>query len=135
MQASYENADCPPMTGVLEQLIKVLHYTFNFHKKISTNMELIQNLANRMSAYGIQVGTPSIILMLLANIKTATKHEYGWEFRSAMQSIHTKYPYNYKHDKASLKVIMQRRIPWGPSKTLRRPAPQLQTQWWILSSS
>jgi hypothetical protein len=33
-----------------------------------------------MSAYGIEVGTPSIVLMLLANIETATKHEYGWEF-------------------------------------------------------
>jgi hypothetical protein len=80
MQAAYENADRPPMTDVLKQLIEVLHCTFDFHKKISANMELVQNLANRMSAYGIEVGTPSIILMLLANIKTATKHEYGWEF-------------------------------------------------------
>jgi hypothetical protein len=57
-------------------------------------MELIQNLANRMSAYGIEVGTPSIVLMLLANIETATKHEYGREFQSAMQRICTKYAYN-----------------------------------------
>jgi hypothetical protein len=37
MQAAYENADCPPMTEVLEQLIEVLHYTFNFCKKIGAN--------------------------------------------------------------------------------------------------
>jgi hypothetical protein len=80
MQAAYENADRPPMTDVLEQLIEVLHYTFDFCKKISANMDPVQNLANRMSAYGIEVGTPLIVLMLLANIKTATKHEYGWEF-------------------------------------------------------
>ncbi len=80
MQAAYENADRLPMIDVLEQLIEVLHYTFNFHKMISANMELVQNLANRMSAYGIEVGTPSIVLMLLTNIKTATKHEYGREF-------------------------------------------------------
>jgi hypothetical protein len=80
MQAAYENADRPPMTDVLEQLIEVLHYTFDFCKKISANMELVQNLANRMSDYGIEVGTPSIVLMLLANIETATKHKYGWEF-------------------------------------------------------
>ena len=30
MQAAYDNADCPPMTDVLEQLINVLHYTFDF---------------------------------------------------------------------------------------------------------
>ena len=81
MQAAFENADRPPMTCVLEQLmIEVLHYTFDFRKKISANMEIIQNLANRMSAYGIEVGTPSIALMLLTNIETATKHKYGREF-------------------------------------------------------
>jgi hypothetical protein len=80
MQAAYENADCPPMTDVLEQLIEVLHYTFDFRKKIGANMELAQNLANRMSTYGIEVGTPSIVLMLLANIETATKHKYGQKF-------------------------------------------------------
>ena len=79
MQAAFENSDRPPMTDVLEQLTKVLHYTFDFRKKISANMKIVQNLANRMSAYGIDVGNPSIALMLLANIKTATKHEYGWE--------------------------------------------------------
>jgi hypothetical protein len=42
MQAAYENADCPPMIDVLEQLIEVLHYTFDFHKRISANMELVQ---------------------------------------------------------------------------------------------
>ncbi len=124
MQAAYENADRPPMTDVLEQLIEVLHYTFDFCKKISANMELVQNLANRMSAYGIEVGTPLIVLMLLANIKTATKHKYGWEFRSAMQSIRTKYAYNYKHDKALLKVIMTELAKADSVRTLKdAPAP------------
>ena len=72
------------MVDVLEQLIEVLHYTFDFRKKISANMETVKNLANRMSTYGIDVGTPVIALMLLANIETATKHEYRQEFRSAM---------------------------------------------------
>ena len=76
MQAAFKNADRPPMVEVLEQLIEVLHYTFDFRKKISANMETVQNLANRMSAYGIDVGTPLIALMLLANIKKATKHEF-----------------------------------------------------------
>jgi hypothetical protein len=42
VQAVYENADRPPMTDVLEQLIEVLHYTFDFCKEISTNIELVQ---------------------------------------------------------------------------------------------
>ena len=32
LQAAFENADCPPVADVLEQLIKVLHYTFDFRR-------------------------------------------------------------------------------------------------------
>jgi len=87
LQAAFENSKHPPMADVLEQLINVLHYTFDFRKKISANMEIVQNLANRMSSYGIDVGTPLIALMLLANIEAATQHKYGQEFCLAMQSI------------------------------------------------
>jgi hypothetical protein len=81
-----------------------------------------------MSAYGIEVGTLSIVLMLLANIETATKHKYGWEFRSAMQSIRTKYAYNYKHDKASLKVIITELAKADSVRTLKAaPAPSTAT--------
>ena len=59
-----------------------------------------------MSAYSIEAGTPSITIILLANIETATKHECGREFRLALQSICTKYAYSYKHDNALLKVII-----------------------------
>ena len=80
LQAAYENADRPPVADVLEQLIKVLHYTLDFRRKVSANMEIVQNMANKMSAYGIYVGTPAISLMLLANIEMATKYKYGREF-------------------------------------------------------
>jgi hypothetical protein len=124
MQVAYKNADRPPMADVLEQLIEVLHYTFDICKKISATMELVQNLANRMSAYNIEVGTPSIVLMLLANIKTATKHKYRWEFQSAMQSFRTKFAYNYKHDETLLKVIMTELTKVDSMRTLKdAPAP------------
>ena len=42
MQAAYNNTDRPPMTDVLEQLIDMLHYTFDFRKKITANMETVQ---------------------------------------------------------------------------------------------
>ena len=77
LQAAFENADRLPMVDLLEQLIEVLHYTFDFRKKISTNMEIFYQLANRMSASGINVGTPLIALVLLANIEMAMKHKYG----------------------------------------------------------
>ena len=59
-----------------------------------------------MSAYGIEVGTLAITLMLLANIETATRHKYNRVFQSAMQIICSKYAYNHKHNNKSSKVIM-----------------------------
>jgi hypothetical protein len=128
MQAAIKNADRPPMNDVLEKIIEVLHYTFDFCKKISANMEHVQSLANNMRAYGIEVGTPAITLMLLANIETATKHKYGQEFQLAMQSICSKYVYNHKHDEKSLKVIMTELAKLDPVRTLKdAPAPGIAT--------
>jgi predicted transcriptional regulator len=92
-QAAFKNANRPPMVDVLAQLIKVLHYTFNFRKKLRTNMETVQNLANRMSAYGINVGTPSIALMLLQTSKqqrnTNTDKSFNQQCRAYALSTRT----------------------------------------------
>ncbi len=40
-------------------------------------MELMQSNMAQMATYGIVIGIPQITLRLLANIKTATKSNYG----------------------------------------------------------
>jgi len=42
----------------------------------------------------------------LGNIETATKSDYGCEFRSAMHAIRKKYAYNHVHDVTSLQTIL-----------------------------
>ena len=62
--------------------------------------------------------------MLQTNIETAVKHEYRWEFRSAMQVICTQYAYSYKHDELSLKVILAELAKADSVRTLKdAPAP------------
>ncbi len=56
---------------------KVINHNFDFCKKISINMELMQSNAARMATYGIVIGIPQLMLTLLANIETATKFDYG----------------------------------------------------------
>ena len=51
-----------------------------------------------MAMYGIVIGIPQLTLMLLANIETATKSNYGCEFCSAMHAIRKKYTHNHVHD-------------------------------------
>ncbi len=61
-------------------------------------MELIQSNAAYIATYGIVIGIPQLMLILLANIKTATKSNNGREFCSAMHAIRKKYTYNHVHD-------------------------------------
>ncbi len=80
MAAATNGADRPSTTDVLEQLLEVINHTFDFQKKVSVNMELMQLNAARMATYGITISIPQLTLTLLANIKNATKAEYGCKF-------------------------------------------------------
>ncbi len=80
MKVGIDGADQPSTNDVLEQLLEVINHTFNFCKKVSVNMELMQLNAARMATYGIVIGIPQLTLTLLANIETATKSDYGCKF-------------------------------------------------------
>jgi hypothetical protein len=80
MKMAIDGADRPTTNHVLEQLLEVINHTFDFRKKVSVNMELMQLNAARMAMYGIVIGIPQLTLTLLANIETATKSDYGREF-------------------------------------------------------
>jgi hypothetical protein len=79
MKVAIDGANRLSTNDVLEQLIEVINHQFDFRKKVSVNMELMQSNAARMATYGIIIGIPQLTLALLANIKTATKADYGRE--------------------------------------------------------
>ncbi len=80
MKVAIGGADQPTTNDVLEQLLEVINHPFNFCKKVSVNMELMQLNAAQMATYDIVIGIPQLTLTLLANIKTATRSNYGCEF-------------------------------------------------------
>jgi hypothetical protein len=98
IKSAINGADRPPTNNVLEQLLEVINHSFDFRKKISINMELMQLHAAQMATYGILIGIPQLTITLLANIKTATKSNYGREFCLAMHIICKKYTYNHLRD-------------------------------------
>jgi hypothetical protein len=106
MKVAINGVDWLSTNDVLEQVLEVINHTFDFHKKVSVNMELTQSNAARMATYGIVIGIPQLTLMLLANIETATKSDYGREFCLAMHAICKKYAYNYVHDEMSVPTIL-----------------------------
>ncbi len=58
MKLAIDSANQPSMNNVLEQLLKVINHNFNFCKKVSINMELMQLNMARMAMYGIIIGIP-----------------------------------------------------------------------------
>jgi hypothetical protein len=98
MKSAIDGADRPSTNDVLEQLLKVINHNFDFCKKVSIIMELMQLNAAQMATHGIVIGIPQLMLTLLANIKMATKSNYGREFCSTMHAICKKYTYNHMHN-------------------------------------
>jgi hypothetical protein len=80
MKVAIDGAEQPSTNDVLEQLLEVINHTFDFRKKVSVNMELMQLNAAQMAMYGIVIGILQLTLTLLANIETATKSNYGCKF-------------------------------------------------------
>jgi hypothetical protein len=80
MAAAIDGADRPSTTNVLEQLLEVINHTFDFQKKVSVNMELMQPNAAIMATYEITISIPQLTLMLIANIENAVKAKYGRKF-------------------------------------------------------
>jgi hypothetical protein len=107
MKSAINGTNQPSSNDVLEQLLEVINHNFNFCKKVSVNMELMQLNAAQMATYGIIIGIPQLTLTLVANIKTATKSNYGCEFCSAMHTIRKKYTYNHVHDATLLQFILK----------------------------
>ncbi len=128
MKVAIDGADRPSTNDVLEQLLKVINHTFNFRKKVSVNMELMQSNAARMATYEIVIGIPQLMLILLANIETATKSNYGLKFCSAMHAICKKYMYNCVHDAALLQTILMELAGANGVRALKdAPAPNAGT--------
>jgi hypothetical protein len=128
MKVAIDGADRPTTNDMLEQLLEVINHPFDFRKKVSVNMELMQSNAAQMATYGIVIGIPQLTLTLLANIETAAKSDYGREFRSAMHAIRKKYAYNHLHDATSLQTILTELAGADGVRALRdAPAPNAGT--------
>jgi hypothetical protein len=81
-----------------------------------------------MATYGIVIGIPQLTFTLLANIKTATKSDYGREFCSDMHAICKKYAYNHVHDAMSLQTVLTELVGANGVRALKdAPAPNATT--------
>ncbi len=124
IKLAINGANRPSTNNVLEQLHEIINHSFDFCKKSSVNMELMQSNVAQMATYGIVIGIPQLTLMLLADIESATKYDYGHEFCSAMHTIRKKYTYNHVHDATLLQFILKELVGADGVRVLKEaPAP------------
>jgi hypothetical protein len=107
MKSAIGGIDQPSTNNLIEQLLRVINHKFDFFKKVSVNMEPMLSKAAQTALYGIVIGIPQLTLTLLANIKTATKSNYGREFCLTMHAIRKKYTYNHVHNAILLQIILK----------------------------
>jgi hypothetical protein len=105
IEAAKQGAMRPSTGDILSQVIAALSFPFDFRKKIATNMEQLRTKVARVTSYGITHDETAVALTLLANIEQAAKHDWGREFRPALQEIRRQFKYNHKHTAASIATM------------------------------
>ena len=107
LAAVIQGADCPNTADVLNQLLAIIQFVFDFCKKVNANMELLWSKVGRLTSYGITIENMQMALILLANIDTAASNEGGHKFHSTLQTIHRCYAYNCVHDTTSISDMLR----------------------------
>ena len=106
-QLAYDNAVRPEVNDVLDLLIEMYQYDFDFRKPIKHSMAQLKTMAIKLKPFGITPGEPELTLILLANIHYAKEQEWGHEFRGAMSAIRKQYTYDHAHNATSLAYILK----------------------------
>ena len=106
-QLALDNSVRPEVDDVLENLLEVYQYDFDFRMPVKHGLSQLRMMANKLKPFGITPGEPELTLIILANIHHAKEQDWGHEFRAAMSAIRKKYNYDYIHDATSLAVIIK----------------------------
>ena len=106
LAAVIQGADCPNTADVLNQLLAIIQFVFDFCKKVNANMELLWSKVGRLTSYGITIDDTQLALILLANIDTAASNKWGCKFCPALQTICLRYAYNHVHDTTSISDML-----------------------------
>jgi len=106
-QLAFDNAVRPEVDDVLDLLLEMYQYEFDFRLPIKHSVAQLKTMATKLKPFGITPGEPELTLILLANIHFATEQAWGHEFCAAMAAIRKQCSYDYVHDSASMKFILK----------------------------
>ena len=100
--AVISGADRPATINILEQLIEILSFQFDFQKKVYANVELLRSKPASMETYGVNMDDTQIALTTLTNIEITEREDYSRNFSLVVQTIQRIYVYSHMHDNTSV---------------------------------
>ncbi len=87
--------------------VGALQFKFDWRKSFQINMEQLRVTVNKITSYRLSFDNNNTVLVVLSNIRKATQHHYGRDFRKTLQSLRQTYRYNFQHDNASMADITE----------------------------
>ena len=112
------------MTSVLDALVEILQWQFDFRKRISANVEVLKVKNTKVKAFGLEATTAQFVLTIMAGVEFAVEHDYGRAFRTPLKTICTTFKYDYKHNATLLKHVLDLLATVDTSRNMRdAPAP------------
>ncbi len=76
-QLAYDNAVRREVDNMLEMIIEMYQYNFNFRKPIKHSMAQLKTMATRLKPFWINPAEPELTIILLANIHHAKEQDWG----------------------------------------------------------
>ena len=124
-------ADLPATNSVLDALVEILQWQFDFRKKVSANVEVLKAKNTKVKAFRLKATTAQLVLTIMANVASMAEHDYGRAFCTPLKTVCTSFKYDYKHDATLLKqcwTCWRQQTPTGTCATRQRPPSSNQTR-------
>ena len=68
-----ETVDRPATTSVLDALVKILQWQFDFRKQISANVEVLKTKHTKVKVFGLKATEAQLILTVVVNVEAEVK--------------------------------------------------------------
>jgi hypothetical protein len=75
IQAVRDGSIRPSLQGVLNLIVSAITFQFDWRKNVSSNMEQLRAIVNRVQSYGISHDESYVTRTVLANVRAALQHE------------------------------------------------------------
>ena len=106
LEAVQQGADRPAAAAILEDIVAVIYFNWNFAQKCTVNYKALKAKASQLTTYGLTMPFTFIAINIFANLEKAAAEPWGKDLADANKTLRRRYKYDYVHDETSIATIM-----------------------------